>query len=256
MLFTDTHCHLYSDDFNEDREAIAASAFVKGVERIFLPNVDERTIDGMHELVQLYPGKCFAMMGLHPCSVGPGYEEVLDRMHRRFETHPYVAVGEIGIDLYWETKYKAEQIRAFETQIEWAKNLGLPIVIHTRNSFDEVFEVLDRLNDERLRGIFHCFSGDTFQAKRALAYGGFKLGIGGVLTFKKSGLDVVVNDLDLNDLVLETDAPYLAPTPFRGKRNEPSYLLHVAQKLAEIHGTTVERVAQITTINSKEIFGV
>lgn len=254
MVLTDTHCHLYSEDFNADRSEVKERAFQQGVTRIFLPNVDQESIQGMHALTQQYPNDCFAMMGLHPCSVKADFLEILDSMHNRFSQFPYVAVGEIGIDLYWDSTFKKEQIHAFEIQIEWAKELQLPIVIHVRNSFDEVFEVVDRLNDDRLRGIFHCFSGDLNQAKHIINYGGFKLGIGGVLTFKKSGLDAVVSELDLAHLVLETDSPYLAPTPFRGKRNEPVYIVNIAQKLAEIHGTTVEKIAQITTSNSIEIF--
>ncbi len=254
MLFTDTHCHLYSEDFAADREEVTNRAFEQGVNRIFLPNVDEDSIAGMHELTVTYPTQCFAMMGLHPCSVKEDFEQVLNRMRLRFGQTPYVAVGEIGIDLYWDSTFKAQQIKAFEIQIEWAKEFALPIVIHVRNSFDEVFEVMDRLNDDRLTGIFHCFSGDLNQAKKAIDYGGFKLGIGGVVTFKKSGLDAVVSEIDLKHLVLETDSPYLAPTPYRGKRNEPSYVVNVAQKLAELHGTTLDRIATITTENSKEIF--
>lgn len=254
MILTDTHCHLYSEELAEDREAVIQCAFDQGVQRIFMPNVDNDSIEGMHALSEKFPNKCFSMMGLHPCYVQPNYMEVLAGMRKRFYSYPYVAVGEIGIDLYWDKTYIKEQIHAFEIQIEWAKELGLPIVIHTRNSFDEVFEVMDRLNDDRLRGIFHCFSGDLEQAKRAIAYGDFKLGIGGVLTYKKSGLDAVVQELDLQHLVLETDAPYLAPTPFRGKRNEPSYVVHVAQKLAEIHGKTLEYIAEITTQNSIDLF--
>lgn len=256
MIFTDTHCHLYSEDFNDDRQAVIDRAFEQGVNRIFMPNVDEDSIEGMHALHLQYPDKCKAMMGLHPCSVKEDYLQVLDKMSKRFGQYSYTAVGEIGIDLYWDSTFKKEQIHAFEIQIGWAKELGLPIVIHVRNSFDEVFEVVDRVNDERLKGIFHCFSGTLDQAKHVLNYGGFKLGIGGVLTFKKSGLDAVVSEISLEHLVLETDAPYLAPTPFRGKRNEPAYVVNVAQKLAEIQGTTLDRIAEVTTKNSIEVFGV
>ncbi len=254
MIFTDSHCHLYSEDFKDDRAEVILRSFDAGVSRIFMPNVDDDSIDGMHALANQYPDNCFAMMGLHPCSVGADWETVLAGMHKRFEQFNYIAVGEIGIDLYWDTTFKQEQIQAFEMQIGWAKEMALPIVIHTRNSFDEVFEVVDKLNDDRLSGIFHCFSGDLDQAKHVLNYGGFKLGIGGVLTFKKSGLDAVVSEIGLEHVVLETDAPYLAPTPFRGKRNEPSYIVNVAQKLAEIHGKTIEEIAKITTQNSIEIF--
>ncbi len=254
MQFTDTHCHLYSEDFNEDRIQVLERALETGVSRIFLPNVDEESIAGMMDLVSTYPTNCFAMMGLHPCSVKEDYQSVLASMRPLFATHPFSAVGEIGIDLYWDTSFKQQQIEAFETQIGWAKELLLPIVIHVRNSFDEVFEVLDRLNDERLSGIFHCFGGSLEQANKVIGYGGFKLGLGGVLTFKKSGLDAVIQEIDMKHLVLETDAPYLAPTPNRGKRNEPAYVKLVAQKLAEIKGLTLDQVAAITTENSKIVF--
>lgn len=254
MILTDSHCHLYSEDFNEDRGEVLQRAIDAGVHRIFLPNVDEDSIVGMHELADRFSDHCYAMMGLHPCSVKADFESVLAGMRKRFEERKYVAVGEIGIDLYWDSTFKQEQIQAFEIQIQWAKDLGLPIVIHVRNSFDEVFEVVDRMNDDRLTGIFHCFSGTKDQAQHVINYGGFKLGLGGVLTFKKSGLDEVVSDIDMKHLVLETDAPYLAPTPNRGKRNEPSYIKLVAQKLAEIKGATLDQVAEITTANTREIF--
>ncbi len=254
MLFTDTHCHLYSEDFNPDRETVIQHAFNEGVSRIFLPNVDADSIPGMMELAAKYPNNCFAMMGLHPCSVKEDFEKILANMRPWFEKHPFSAVGEIGIDLYWDKTFQAQQVKAFETQIGWARELGLPIVIHVRNSFDEVFEVVDRLNDERLTGIFHCFTGNLEQAQHIVNYGGFKLGLGGVLTFKKSGLDEVIEHIDMKHLVLETDAPYLAPTPNRGKRNEPAYIKLVAQKLAEVKGLTLEQVAEITTQNSIDIF--
>ena len=253
-MFTDTHCHLYSEDFNDDRREVIERAFEQGIQRIFMPNVDEDSIPGMMELAAQYPGNCFAMMGLHPCSVKDDFESVLATMRPKFEQHAFSAVGEIGIDLYWDKTFLAQQIKAFEIQIGWAKELGLPIVIHVRDSFDEVFEVLDRLNDERLRGIFHCFTGNQEQARHVINYGGFKIGLGGVLTFKKSGLDAVVENIDMKHLVLETDAPYLAPTPNRGKRNEPAYIRLVAQKLAEVKGLTVDQVAEITTQNSIDIF--
>ncbi len=254
MFLIDTHCHLYSEDFDLDLQAVIDRAVEAEVKKIFLPNIDEASTARMHAITELYPNLLVPMMGLHPCSVKADYESVLANMLLRFDTFNYCAVGEIGIDLYWDSTFKAEQIHAFEIQIEWAKTKNLPIVIHVRNSFDEVFEVLDRLNNDHLRGIFHCFSGNLDQAHHALSYGGFKLGLGGVLTFKKSGLDQVISEIELEDLVLETDSPYLAPTPHRGKRNEPAYVRLVAQKLAEIKGLTLQQIAEQTTINALTIF--
>lgn len=250
----DTHTHLYSKDFDEDRDDVIISAINSGVEKLFLPNIDLESIEGMQELVEKYPKNCFQMMGLHPCSVDRNYKEVLSQMRIHLDTNKYIAVGEIGMDLYWDKTLKNEQADALKIQVEWAKEMKLPIVIHVRDAFDELFEVLTPLNDDNLTGVFHCFTGNIDQAKTALNYGGFKLGLGGVLTFKNSGLDKVVDQLDMQHFVLETDSPYLAPTPNRGKRNESTYVNLVAEKLASIKKIGLDEVDRITTQNALEIF--
>ncbi len=254
MYLIDTHSHMYSDKFGEDLPQAVERAKENGIKRIYLPNIDKESIEPMKKLVADYPEFFIPMMGLHPCHVGEDIEEVLEGIKKELDNGSYVAVGEIGIDLYWDKTFFKQQQFAFEEQINWAKEKGLPIVIHARDAFDEIFELMDKLNDERLFGIFHCFTGDIDQANKVISYGGFKLGIGGVLTFKKSGLDAVIKEVDLSHLVLETDSPYLSPTPYRGKRNESSYLLHIAQKLADIHETSIERVAEITTENAFSVF--
>lgn len=254
MEWTDTHAHLYYGPFDEDREAILADCLDKGIRRIYLPNVDLESIPLMHALEDAHPDQCFAMMGLHPCAVKEGFEGVLEEMHGWFQRRSYAAVGEIGIDLYWDKTTLPLQQEAFRIQIGWAKTLGLPIVIHARESFDAIFDIVDELNDARLRGVFHCFTGTEAQAQHIAGYGGFKMGLGGVLTYKKSGLGDAIKDIPLEHFVLETDAPYLAPTPHRGKRNEPAFMLHVAEKLAEVKGLPLEHVAEVTTANARELF--
>ncbi len=256
MIFTDTHTHIYSDKFTDDQEVTINRAFDAGVSRMFMPNIDLDSINGMHQLADNYPNNCFPMMGLHPCDVKANYDKVLSDMKAHFKNRKYYAIGEIGIDLYWDKTFLSQQEHAFRTQIEWAKEMNLPIVIHCREAFEEILAILDELNDEKLRGIFHCFTGTIEQAKHILNYGDFYLGIGGVVTFKKAGLDKIVEQLSIHDLVLETDAPYLAPTPYRGKRNEPSYIPHIAEKVAELLNLSLSQVAEITTSNSKTIFGV
>ncbi len=254
MILTDTHTHLYLDNFDQDRDLVMERAFNEGVNNILLPNIDSSTIEALHALCDKYPEKCHPMMGLHPTSVAENYEDELAIVKKNLEQRKYVAIGEIGIDLYWEKKFQTQQVIAFEQQIDWALEYDLPIVIHGRDSFDEIFEVLDRKNTENLRGVFHCFSGNIEQAKQALSYGNFKLGIGGVVTFKKSKLPEVVKHCDMEDLLLETDAPFLTPTPYRGKRNESAYIRYVAEKIAEIKETDIKTVAAITTTNAKELF--
>lgn len=229
--------------------------FQNNVHRLFLPNVDVASIAQIDALVDRYPGHCFAMAGLHPCEVKEGYQQVLQDIYASIAGRKVYAVGEIGIDLYWDKSTLSIQQDAFRQQIKWAKDLQLPIVIHCREAFDEVFEILEEEKGDDLRGIFHCFTGNTEQARQAIALG-FYLGIGGVVTYKKAGLDIVLADVPLGDLVLETDSPYLAPVPYRGKPNESSYLLHIAQRVAEIYGISVEEVAEVTTANSVKIFGV
>lgn len=250
----DTHTHLYSKDFDEDRDDVISSAISSGVDKFFLPNIDLESIKGMQALTEKYPNNCYQMMGLHPCSVDRDYKNVLSQMRTYLDEQKYIAVGEIGMDLYWDKTLQIEQADALKIQVEWAKEMNLPIVIHVRDAFDELFEVLDPLNDDNLTGVFHCFTGDFEQASKVLSYGGFKLGLGGVLTFKNSGLDKVVEKLDMNHFVLETDSPYLAPTPNRGKRNQSSYTKLVAEKLASIKQIDLVEVDKITTQNALEVF--
>lgn len=227
--------------------------FEQGISRLFLPNVDIASIPMIDELVVRYPENCFAMAGLHPCDVKEDFEAVLEEIYRSIGGRKIYAIGEIGIDLYWDKTTLGIQQKAFKEQIKWAKALDLPVVIHCREAFDEVFEVLEETKDEKLRGILHCFTGNLDQALQAVDLG-FYLGIGGVVTYKKAGLDEVLKYVPLEHIVLETDSPYLAPVPFRGKPNESSYLIFVARKLAEIYGVPVEQIADITTLNSRKIF--
>jgi len=225
------------------------------IDRLFLPNVDASSVSLISSLVKSYPDLCFPMLGLHPCSVKANWEDELKAIKEAVQPQKIVAIGEIGIDLYWDKTLLKEQLQAFRNQIAWAKELKLPIVIHCRDAFNEVFEVLQQEQDENLRGIFHCFTGSVEQANKVIDLG-FYLGIGGVVTYKNAGLDKVVAQMDLKHIVLETDSPYLTPVPYRGKPNESSYLIYIAQKVAELHQTDVETVASITTENSKTIFGV
>ena len=254
MIFTDTHSHLYDKKFAKDQKEVIERAFLEGVQRIFLPNVDQHTVKGMIDLVHAHPKKCFPMMGLHPCHVKENYKDELTVLKKHLDFGGFCAVGEIGMDLYWDKSFINEQKEAFRTQIHWAKEKGLPIAIHCRDAFDEIFEILEDEKNEKLRGVFHCFTGTLEQAYRAIGLN-FYLGIGGVVTFKKAGLDQVVQQVELKHLVLETDSPYLAPSPNRGKRNESSYLLHIAQKIADLHQISIEELAQITTDNSVKLFG-
>lgn len=255
MILTDTHTHLYYPSETATTAQLMERCLDNNVTRLFLPNVDLESVGMIDSLVERYPEHCFAMLGLHPCSVTAGYAQHLTRLHELASNRTLYAIGEIGIDLYWDKSTLAWQQDAFRRQIDWAKAEDLPIVIHCREAFDEVFEILEELNDDKLRGIFHCFSGSSEQAQKVIDLG-FYLGIGGVVTYKKAGLDTVVRDIDLKHIVLETDSPYLTPVPYRGKPNESSYLVYIAAKIAEIKGITIEEVAEITTENSKLIFGV
>jgi TatD DNase family protein len=255
MLLTDTHTHLYYETDQEKQNLLMERCFAFDVKRLFLPNVDVSSIAMIDQLVAKYPENCFAMAGLHPCDVKEDYEEQLSIIYKSIADRNIYAIGEIGIDLYWDKTTLSIQQDAFKKQIAWAKDLGMPIVIHCREAFDEVFEVLESERDEKLRGIFHCFTGDLMQAKRAIDLN-FYLGIGGVVTYKKAGLDLVLADIPLSNIVLETDSPYLAPVPYRGKPNESSYLIHVAQKVADIYDISLEEVAEVTTENSRKIFWV
>jgi TatD DNase family protein len=255
MILTDTHTHLYSEEFADGRDAMMQRAFDAGVTRLFVPSIDSSYTQQMYALEKQYPHNVFLMMGLHPTYVKENYLEELAHVERELASRKFAAVGEIGIDLYWDKTRLAEQQHAFKHQIQLAKKYGLAINIHCRDAFDEVFEVLESEKGDDLYGIFHCFTGDFEQAQRAISYN-MKLGIGGVATFKNGKIDQFLADIDLKHIVLETDAPYLAPVPHRGKRNESSYTLLVAEKLAAIYGVTVAEIAEVTTRNSKEVYGI
>lgn len=255
MILTDTHTHIYSDAFAEDQSEMMQRAIEAGVQRFFVPAIDSETANDMFAIEKKFPDHVFLMMGLHPTYVKENYLEQLKFVENQLETRKFYAVGEIGIDLYWDKTYVEEQKIAFSKQIQWAKKYKLPINIHCRNAFDEVFEVLEQHKADDLWGIFHCFTGNYDQALQAIDCG-MKLGIGGVVTFKNGKIDQFLNQISLEHIVLETDAPYLAPTPFRGKRNESSYVVNVAEKLALIYDTSVEEIARITTENSKQVFGI
>ena len=255
MLLTDTHTHLYYETDAAKRAALMQRCVENHVDRLFLPNVDAESVAKVFELTAAYPANCYPMLGLHPCSVKEGWEEELATIVNAKGDHKIYAIGEIGIDLYWDKTTLEAQVTAFKKQIAWAKELKLPIVIHCRDAFNEVFEVLEQEKDDDLKGIFHCFTGTLEQAEKVIALG-FYLGIGGVLTYKNAGLDKILPEIDLRRIVLETDSPYLTPVPYRGKPNESSYLIYVAQKVAELHQLSIETVAEITTQNSKLVFGV
>ncbi|WP_285010649.1 TatD family hydrolase [Pedobacter faecalis] len=253
MLLTDTHTHIYYESEPGKLRDMMQRCFDHDIRRLFLPNVNVASIAMIDKMVEDYPENCFAMAGLHPCDVKDDFEEVLDLICESIPDRNICAIGEIGIDLYWDKSTLEVQQRAFSEQINWAKDLDLPIVIHCRDAFNEVFEVLEAAKGDRLRGIMHCFTGDLLQAERALELG-FVLGIGGVVTYKNSGLAEVLKQIRLSDIVLETDAPYLAPVPFRGKPNESSYLKYIAEKIADIYQVTLQEVAEQTTANSVAIF--
>ena len=255
MPLVDTHCHLYSEEFEVDQAAVVQRAIAAGVERFYLPGIDSTSIPAMLELEQKFPGKCFAMMGLHPCYVKENYQQELMIVKDWLAKRKFAAVGEIGLDYYWDKTFAAEQVLAFRSQIEWSIDLGLPIVIHTRSAMQETIDIVKQYVPKGLRGIFHCFSG-SYETATEIIEAGFFLGIGGVLTYKNAGLVQVLSKIDLKHLVLETDAPYLSPVPFRGKRNESSYLKYVVEKLAEINNCSVETVAELTTANAEKIFGL
>jgi TatD DNase family protein len=256
MIFIDTHTHLFSPSFNEDRTDAVQRAINAGVDKLLLPNIDVESISAMYDLCNQFPNNCFPMMGLHPGSVDEHWERNLEVIKEHLFTRNNLAVGEIGMDLYWDKTFQDAQAQAFRQQISWAKELKLPIIIHAREAFEEIFDIVDELNDDSLRGIFHCFTGTLEQAQKIQEYGGFMLGLGGVLTYKKSGLDEVVKDIPLDMIVLETDSPYLPPTPHRGKRNESAYLIHIAEKLAEIKQMKLTEVADLTTANARQMFNL
>jgi TatD DNase family protein len=255
MIFIDTHAHLYLNAFDDDREAMVERAVASGVKYMFLPNIDSTSVVGMQALCDRFPENCFPMMGLHPTSVKDNFRDELMRVESLLESNTYYGIGETGIDLYWDKTYYREQVAAFNRQIDLALEHELPLVIHARESFTEIFRVLENRDIQGLQGVFHCFTGTLEEAERAIGLG-FMLGIGGVLTYKKSGLDDVVAELGPEYLILETDAPFLPPVPHRGKRNESGYVIHVADKLAEVLGITANEVAKVTTENASRLFNL
>ena len=253
--FIDTHTHLFEPEFAEDREAVVQRAVEAGVKTLCLPCITEASSSRMEEMCERFPGICYPMIGLHPTELGDDYQVVLDRMYKDLIGNDrYIAVGEVGLDFYWDDTRKKEQLDAFRQQIEWAAETGLPLAIHSRSAFEDLYNVMEEYRSKGLTGVFHCFSGDADEAQKLLSFDGFYLGIGGVVTYKKSTLPSVLADVPLERVVLETDSPYLAPVPRRGRRNESSYVPFVAQKLAEIYGCSVEEVAAVTTENARRLF--
>ena len=255
MKIIDTHTHLYLNQFKDDIDKVIQRSKDKGINKFIFPAIDSTHFDDMHDLKNKYPGSIYLMSGLHPVDVKENFKKELEFVVNSLKSHSYVAIGEIGIDLYWDKSFLNEQQEAFRFQIRLAIKHDLPIVIHCRDAFDEIFEILYKENCDKLRGVFHCFTGTLEQAKRAIDLG-FVLGIGGVVTFKNGGIDKFLNQIDLKHIVLETDSPYLAPVPYRGKRNESSYIMYVVEKLSEIYGLTKEEIAEITTKNAEKVFAL
>lgn len=255
MILIDTHTHLYTEEFDNDRAVVVQRAIDSGVEKLLLPNIDIESIEPMHLLCNQFPNNCFPMMGLHPTSVDANYKENLDIIKAQFKDNKYIAIGEIGIDLYWDKTFADVQRLALLEQFQWAVDYHLPVVIHSRDSFQEIIDVIKEFNNPKLYGVFHCFTGTQEIALEVINMG-FKLGIGGVLTFKNSGLAKEIKNIDLKHIILETDSPYLSPVPYRGKRNESSYVKLVAQKLAEVKQISIEEIANITTQNAKNLFNL
>jgi TatD DNase family protein len=253
MQFIDTHTHLYLPEFDTDRDEVVKRAVDNGISTMLLPNIDIKSVDQMLYAITRYPGICYPMIGLHPTSVKEDYLIQLEKLETLATSHKFVAIGEIGIDLYWDKTFLKEQLISFRRHIAFALNKGLPVVIHSRDAFPEVFSVLNEFNGNGLTGVLHAFSGNIKDAERAIEMG-FKLGIGGVVTFKNSGLDKILKEIGPENLILETDAPYLAPVPYRGKRNESSYICIINKKLAELFGMSEEEIASITYSNSISLF--
>jgi TatD DNase family protein len=254
-MLIDTHSHVYSTDFIHDLDEVIQRAYSNDVRKIILPNIDSSSVKNLLNLVDIYPHICIPLMGLHPTSVNNDYQEELQVVEYWLKKRKFFGIGEIGIDLYWNTSFLEEQTHAFRFQLDLARQYELPVVIHVRDSFDEVYKVLQEENFKNLNGVFHSFTGTYEQAQMIIELG-FKIGVGGIVTFKKSGLDQVISKIDPSHLLLETDSPYLTPVPFRGKRNESSYLVYIAQKIAELHQMTVGEIAQITTENARKLFGI
>jgi len=255
IILTDTHSHIYLEEFDKDRDEVVYNSLNLGVKYIFLPNIDSSSIDDMLSLSKKYADRIFPMVGLHPGFVEDDYKNELDEVLSHLEKEKFYAIGEIGLDYYWDTTYKEEQKEVFEKQLHLAMQENLPAIIHVRNAFDDVIEILAKAEYDNLKGILHCFTGNLEQAKFFIDKG-LKLGIGGIVTFKNAGLDKVVEQISLNDIVLETDSPYLAPMPKRGKRNESTYLRYIAKKVAELKQVSIEEVAEITTENAEKVFKI
>jgi len=255
VMLIDTHCHIYLDEFDSDREDMLSRARNEGVSKFIMPAIDSETHVDLLALADKYPASCLPMMGLHPCSVKAEFEKELKIAEAYFDKRTFIAVGETGLDFYWDLTWKKEQYISFQRQIEWAIHYNLPVVIHSRNSLDECIKIISENQKGYLKGVFHCFSGTPEQASKIIHLG-FYLGIGGVVTFKNSGIDKVIKNVDLKHIVLETDSPYLAPVPVRGKRNECSYLKYVVERLSSIKGVSKEEIGLITTGNAKELFGI
>jgi len=257
MELIDTHAHLFLSQFDNDIDNVIQNAISNGVTKILLPNIDSTTTNQMLKLSERYPKHCFPMIGLHPCSVNiENAEQEIIHVEQMLEKNKFLAIGEIGIDLYWEKSTLDIQKKVFELQINLAKKYSLPIVIHVRDSFKEAIEIVEKLNDDNLSGVFHCFTGGLEEAQRVINLQNFYLGIGGVVTFKNGGLDKIINQINLDQIILETDSPYLTPSPFRGKRNESKYILNIAQRLSEIYNIDIKNIAETTTHNAYKLFNI
>lgn len=255
MNFIDTHTHLFASEFDNDIDIVIKNALDNGISKMLLPNIDSTTTTKMLQLCDRYPNTCYPMIGLHPCSIKKdNLEKEISHVEQMLSQNKFIAVGEIGLDLYWDKSTLDLQKIAFESQIEIAKKYQLPIVIHVRDSFDEAIEIVERLNDYNLSGVFHCFTGNLEEAQRIINLNNFYLGIGGVVTFKNGGINKIINQVSLDRIILETDSPYLSPTPFRGTRNESKYLLNIAHKMAELYNIDIEDIAKKTTKNAIDLF--
>ena len=257
MNFIDTHTHLFASEFNDDIDIVVQNAINNGVSKMLLPNIDSTTTNNMLQLCNKYPQNCFPMIGLHPCSVKKdNIEKEILHVEEMLTKNNFIAIGEIGLDLYWDKSTLSYQKVAFESQIKLAKKYQLPIVIHVRDSFNEAIEIVERLNNENLSGVFHCFTGNIQEAERIINLENFFLGIGGVVTFKNGGINNIINQISLDNIILETDSPYLTPTPFRGKRNESKFLVNIAQKMSEIYEIDINEIANKTSSNAKNLFKI
>lgn len=255
-MFIDTHTHLFAEEFDADRKEMFERAISAGISKFILPNVDTDSLERTRKTYEEFSAVCFPLYGLHPCSVNANYKQDLAIIKEWIDREKPIGIGECGIDLYWDKTFIKEQKEALKIQCNWAKELKIPIILHVRDAFPEIFEVIDEMNDQNLSGIFHCFTGGKAEAEKIISYGGFKMGIGGVVTYKTSHLPSLLPEIDLKHLVLETDSPYLPPVPYRGKRNESSYLVKVAEKISEIYQLPLEKIGEITTQNAKELFRI